>query len=386
MQDKLRFEVPWSHMDAAWMEHACRLAQLGRGTVDPNPMVGAVLVRDGICVGEGWHSRAGEPHAEVFAVEKAGELAHGSALYINLEPCIHVGRTPPCAPMLVEAGISRVLVGMVDPDPRVAGQGIAFLRDQGIDVLVAPPEWQVRCALENSRFAISTHYRRAAVTLKYAMSLDGKIATASGDSKWISSDESRERVHLERSLHQAILVGRATVQQDDPHLNVRGYTNARQPVRIVLDSRGSMSPNARMFDSAGGQVVVCTTPRSSSDWRKALTDRGGEVRVFECDSHGRVPLAELLSKLYERGLRSVLVEGGSEIHGSFVEQGLADRLLAFVCPLIVGGHKAHSAIGGLGAQTMADATRLKHLSIEAYGADQLVDGYFSDDWIPLESA
>jgi diaminohydroxyphosphoribosylaminopyrimidine deaminase / 5-amino-6-(5-phosphoribosylamino)uracil reductase len=386
MQDDLQYEYSWSAMDSAWMEHACRLAQLGRGTVDPNPMVGAVLVRDGICVGEGWHSRAGEPHAEVFAVEKAGELTQGSTLYVNLEPCIHVGRTPACAPMLLQAGVKQVMVGMVDPDPRVAGQGISFLREQGILVVVAPEEWQIRCALENSRFAISTHYRRAAVTLKYSMSLDGKIATASGDSKWISNEESRERVHLERSLHQAILVGRATVQRDDPHLNVRGFTNARQPVRIVLDSRGSVSPNARIFDSAGGPVVICTTPRSSEDWRKAILDRGADVRVFECDDSGRVPLPELLSRLHERGIRSVLVEGGSEIHGSFVQQGVADRLLAFVCPLIIGGHKAYPAVGGVGAKTVADAQSLQHLTTETYGPDVLFDGYFRDDWIRLESS
>ena len=371
----------WTPVDSGFLRRSLELAALGRGLADPNPFVGAVLVNDGRIVGEGWHRRAGEPHAEVLALEAAGQQALGSTLYINLEPCCHYGRTPPCVPRLLEAGVNRVVVGLIDPDRRVCGQGVASLRDQGVTVVLAPPEVQQECAFLNQFFLASQRHGRPFVTLKFAMTLDGKIATRTGQSQWITGEEARARVHQERALHQAILVGRGTVMADDPRLNVRGVSGSRQPLRVILDSLGRIAHGARLLSSPGGPVMFATTSRSSANWREGLRQRGAEVLEVEEDDEGRVSLRSLLHHLHRNGIRSVFAEGGGQLHGSLVDQALATRVLGFIAPRIIGGEAAPTPIAGLGAASMDQAQSLRHARGCAVGGDFLVEGYLDDSWL-----
>lgn len=357
------------------------LAAQGQGTADPNPLVGAVLVRDGEIVGEGWHQRAGEPHAEVFALEMAGANARGSTLYINLEPCCHYGRTPPCAPQLLQAGVARVVVGLVDPDPRVSGQGVKMLEEAGVEIVTPPEELLLDCAFLNQFFVASVRTGRPFVTLKYAISLDGKIATRTGHSQWITGEEARARVHQERSAHQAILVGRETVLRDDPHLNVRGFPGARQPLRIVLDSQGRLPDTARVLSSAGGAVLFATTAQSAHNWRESIKAKGAEIVIVEEDDEGRVSLRALLEYLNDQGIRSLFVEGGAQIHGAFLDQRLATRVISFIAPVIIGGAKALSPVGGVGADTMDVAQQLTYAKGGSVGGDFYIEGYLDDSWL-----
>ena len=371
----------WRSTDLDPLRRAMELAELGRGTADPNPLVGAVLMHEDRTVGEGWHQRAGEPHAEVLALQVAGEQARGATLYTNLEPCCHYGRTPPCVLRLLEAGVARVVTALVDPDPRVCGQGLTALREAGLEVVLAPSELALECAFQNRFFLASVSNGRPFVTLKYAMSLDGKLASRSGDSKWITGDEARLRVHQERALHQAIMVGRGTVEIDDPHLNVRGIVGARQPLRVVLDSLGRLPDSSRVLSSAGGAVLFATTARSASSWRDRLRRKGAEVLVLEEDDEGRVSLPEVLDYLHRNGIRSLLAEGGGQLHGSLIDLGLVTRVLGFIAPRILGGQSAPGPIGGCGAETMEQALPLRHVKGGSVGEDFLIEGYVDDSWL-----
>jgi len=328
-----------------------------------------VLVRDGQIVGEGYHRRAGGPHAEVVALRQAGEAARGATLYVTLEPCAHWGRTPPCADALIEAGVRRVVACTLDPNPRVDGRGFARLAAAGVEVVLARGELQRRARELNAAYEKHVTTGLPYVTVKLAMSLDGKIATASGDARWISSEASRAMVHRLRARHDAVMVGVGTVLADDPLLTARpgGRVRARQPLRIVVDSTARTPLSSRLVASVGpdAPVLVATTPRAPAERLERLRERGVEVTVLPETADGRVDLGALMAELGQRGVLAVLVEGGGNLTASLVASGMVDRMLVFVAPVIVGGATAPTPVGGVGAARLADAWRVARWSVHA---------------------
>lgn len=369
------------------MSRALELARMAEGRTSPNPMVGAVLTRDGRVVGEGYHHYAGGPHAEVEALRAAGDLARGATMYVTLEPCAHHGRTPPCADALIAAAVAEVFIAVGDPDPRVDGRGQALLEAAGIVVYRGPCEADARKL--NRAYFKHAATGRPLVTVKFAMSLDGRIATRGGDSRWISNELSRRRVHELRSVTDAILVGAGTMVADDPLLTARlgndgdGGVNApdasgseiRNPTRFIVDSRGRVPTSARAFDpSLPGATVVVTTAAAPEVHRAALKARGVEVLVMPATPNARVSLPDLLDEIGRRGSLTLLVEGGAEINGAFLSAGLADRVWAFIAPAIFGGAGAPGPVGGTGVDRVSDAIRLTHIETEMLESDMWVRG------------
>jgi len=358
------------------MRRALELAARADHQTSPNPMVGAIVLdRTGEFAGEGYHARAGEAHAERLALERAGERARGGTLYVTLEPCSHEGRTPPCADAVVAAGVRRVVVAMEDPDRRVAGTGLDKLRHAGIEVEVGLEE---KAARRLNRFYVKHRSTGLPwVTARFAASLDGKIATASGESRWITSEAARRESHRLRQEHDAILVGAGTVASDDPELTNRLPNASRQPLRVVVDSTLRTPATAKVL--AGQQhapTLVVTTERASKDALKAIKATGAEVVMTEeaAGTEHRVDLNQLLRLLGDRGILSLLVEGGAEVNGAFFDEHLVDGVVAFVAPIVIGGSKAPGAVGGQGARRLKDAFRLNNLEIERIGDDLMVSG------------
>lgn len=363
--------------DVIHLRRALRLAARGRYRTSPNPMVGAVLVRDGEIVGEGFHTVVGGPHAEAEALASAaGTSTTGATLYVTLEPCNHHGRTPPCSELVVASGVRRVVACHRDPDPRVAGGGFARLRAAGIEVeegLLA--EEAVRL---NWRFLTAMVERRPAVTLKWAMSMDGRIATASGESQWISSPGGRDWGLDAREEHDAILIGSGTMMADDPRLDRRRGRADGTILRVVLDRRLRTPPTARLWDRPG-DVVIYTEPTVAkglqspvplAERRRALVDRGAEVVELEC-----VEPAAVLADLYQRRVQSVLVEGGGTVASAFVEAGLFDRVIVDMAPMLIGGAEALGPLGGAGIRKLNDAPRLAALKFGHRGGDLVIEGF-----------
>jgi diaminohydroxyphosphoribosylaminopyrimidine deaminase / 5-amino-6-(5-phosphoribosylamino)uracil reductase len=343
--------------------------------VSPNPMVGAVVARGGEVVGQGWHREHGGPHAEVEALAEAGERARGATLYVTLEPCAHHGNTPPCADAVVAAGIAKVVACHGDPDPRTAGAGFDRLRGAGIEVEVGGLPRLAEKAVElNLHFLVSVVLGRPAVTLKWAMSLDGKIATVAGESQWISSPEGRRWALEQRQCHDAILVGSGTALADDPRLDRRirpGKDAADRPiVRVLLDRRLRLPPTARMLENveSGGPVLLYTEDRSER--RGALEAAGAEVVTLE-----RVDPPAVLADLHRRGLRSVLVEGGGEVTAAFVAAGTFDRVAVDCAPVLLGGEEALGPVRGAGTARLDLAPRLERLRARRRGPDLILTGY-----------
>jgi diaminohydroxyphosphoribosylaminopyrimidine deaminase/5-amino-6-(5-phosphoribosylamino)uracil reductase len=351
-------------LDLHWAARALELALRADYRTSPNPMVGAVVLdAAGNLAGEGYHRQAGQPHAEQEALAAAGDQARGGTLYVNLEPCTHSHRTPSCVEAIVLAGVSRVVICMTDPDERVRGGGVAKLEAAGIEVVVGVHEDR---AMRLNEFYVKHRLTgRPFVSAKFAMSLDGKIATRTGDSHWITGAESRLHGHRLRHIHDAILVGIGTVIADDPELTSRlELEDPRQPLRVVLDSRLRTRMSAKVV---GPRTIIATT-------------RGGrvgtaEVLVLPATPDGRVPLAPLLDELGKRGILSVLVEGGSEVHGSFFAAGLVDKVHAYVAPRLIGGRGALGAVGGVGIERLVEAVPLRDLDATRLGADILITGY-----------
>ena len=358
------------------MKRALDLARRGKGRTSPNPLVGAVIVKAGQVVGEGYHQKAGTPHAEIHALNIAGANAKGATLYTNLEPCCHWGRTPPCTEAVIQANIAQVYIAEVDPNPNVAGKGIRQLQAAGITVHVG------LCAEEAARLnEIHTKYIQTGkpfVILKTAMSLDGKIATASGESQWITAEGSRQCGHEIRDTVDAILVGIGTVIRDNPALTTRLRHRAGQDaIRIVLDSRGRTSTKARIFnpESSAG-VIVAVTPDAPPQNIEALRTAGAEVIIVP-EVHGKVSFKHLMEVLGEREITSVLIEGGGEINASAVAAGVVDKVMCFVAPKLIGGRKAPGPIGGDGVPSLRDVPRLQRISITPISdsEDFLIEGY-----------
>jgi len=354
------------------MARALALADQALGTTSPNPAVGCVIVRDGVVVGEGLTQPPGQAHAEVVALQAAGEHARGATAYVTLEPCSHHGRTPPCANALIEAGVSRVVYAIDDPDERVAGRGAAMLRAAGIEVE------QGDGAAESARLleAYLKHRRTGLpfVICKYAATLDGRLGAGSGDSRWVSGPETLKWAHAGRTKLDAIMVGSSTVVIDNPQLTARpdGVPAQRQLLRVVADSSGRISPQARVLDGAAKTLVV-TTERSSETWRRGIEATGHEVLVGPSGADGRVSLPDLLSTLGRRGALSLLVEGGGVLHGSFFDQRLVDKVTIVIAPMVLGA--GAMAVEGRNAPYMRDAVHLRDLTVERLGEDTLYTGY-----------
>jgi diaminohydroxyphosphoribosylaminopyrimidine deaminase/5-amino-6-(5-phosphoribosylamino)uracil reductase len=359
------------------MAEALRLGRLRKGRTAPNPAVGGVLVAGKGIVGRGYHRRAGEAHAEIVALGDAGARARGATLYVTLEPCVTAGRTPPCVPQIVAAGVGRVVIGTLDPHPRVAGRGAAALRRAGVKVAVGVREREARHLIEDYAKALVTG--RPWVTAKFAASLDGKIATRIGQAEWISGPEARRYAHRLRAEHAAVAVGAGTLRADDPRLTVRlnGQTAAGGPVRLIIASRGIVPAAAALWESPDPPVWVACTRRASRTALQRLTRRRAEIIMCRED-RGRVALPDLLEKLCGRGITSVLVEGGEELHGAFFDGGLVDRLVAAVAPVVIGGRRAKTAVGGEGVARVGEAYELREVKRRRLGADVVVDGYLTE--------
>lgn len=347
------------------------------GRTSPNPAVGAVVVRDGQIVGEGATQPAGGPHAEAVALAMAGEAARGATLYATLEPCSHHGRTPPCTEAIIAAGIARVHCAVLDPNPIVMGNGRRNLEESGIEVIPGGGIWAGEAEQLNEAFFHWIKCRRPFVIAKWAMSLDGRIATGTGDSRWISGARSRSWVHELRNVVDAILVGSGTVLADDPSLTTRlDRPGVQHPLRVILDARGRTPLSARLVSGGlPGRTLVATTAAASESWRRAVAGRGAEVVVLPLGATGGVELDALLRILGLRDVISLLVEGGSTVLGSFVDARLVNKYHVFVAPLVIGGAGAPSPVGGAGADQLIRAARLRSGRIDHLDGDLLFTGY-----------
>jgi diaminohydroxyphosphoribosylaminopyrimidine deaminase/5-amino-6-(5-phosphoribosylamino)uracil reductase len=355
--------------DEFYMKTALRLARKGEGRTSPNPMVGAVIVRGNRIIGQGYHREYGGKHAEIRAIESAFGNIRGATFYITLEPCGHFGKTPPCLDRILEANPSRVVVGSADPNPRVAGKTVRSLRRHGIEVTTGILEKECRALNEVFFKYMTTGY--PFVTVKYAQTLDGRIATRSGHSRWISSPPSLKLAHRLRSLHDSILVGAGTVLKDDPELTCR-LVKGRNPRRVIVDSSLEIPLSSRiLLDQDRAKTMIFTTASDHREKLKILSDRGVDIRVVEGDQSGRINLRELLRALGQEGISSVLVEGGSRIITSFLKARLADRLVIITAPKIIG--KGIEAVGDLGIDDLDRAVRLEIKKIIRKGDDIVLD-------------
>ena len=360
---------PFSPADTALMTEALVLAERALGLTSPNPTVGCVVAKGGEVVGRGFHPKPGEPHAEVFALREAGERARGADLYVTLEPCSHYGRTPPCTEAIKAAGIGRVVCAMVDPDPRVSGRGIEILRQAGVTVDVGLLEDDARRLNEQY-----VHHRltgRPWVTVKWAQTLDGRIATSSGHSRWVTGEEARREGHVLRSRHDAVLVGIGTALADDPRLDVRlDDREVKQPWHVVLDSRLRLPVDARLI--APGKTIVFCEEDATADSRKALADAGVEVVAVPSALGAGLDVSAVLAELAKKDFLGVYVEGGPTVVTSFLRARLANRVVAFVAPKILG--EGTASVGDLRASTMADALALAEVTVRQVGDDVCVSG------------
>lgn len=358
------------------MEQALSLARLALGQVSPNPAVGAVIIKDGIIVGQGYTQPPGSAHAEVVALQQAGEASRGAIMYVTLEPCCHQGRTPPCTRAIIDRGLAEVHIAMLDPNPIVSGKGRAELESAGIKTYLGEDTDAAGEIVEAyAKFIITG---QPFVTAKFAMSLDGKIATRTGDSKWISDETSRRYVHNMRYQADVIMAGVNTLLADDSRLTVRigagrGGTAHRQPLRLVVDSHGRTPPTARVFNEPG-RTLVAIGPVVAENKRAALKAAGAELLEMPLDD-GRVDLAQLFNALGKRQVTSVLVESGGTLLGSLFDRRLVDKVVAFIAPIIIGGKTALTPVAGQGVATIAEAVRLKHCRVTTIGEDIMLSGY-----------
>jgi diaminohydroxyphosphoribosylaminopyrimidine deaminase/5-amino-6-(5-phosphoribosylamino)uracil reductase len=353
--------------DRAMMRRCLELARTALGRTAPNPLVGSVVVQGGQIVGEGFHPGAGQPHAEVFALKAAGDRARGATLYVNLEPCNHYGRTPPCSEAVIAAGIARVVIGMVDPNPLVAGGGIARLREAGLEVVVGVEE--AACQELNEAFAHRIVHKCAFGILKYAMTLDGKIATTRGHSAWISNPQARAEVHLLRAACDAVIVGGNTVRRDNPHLTSH-QSDRHNPLRVVMSRTLELPTTAHLWQAATAPTLVLTEIGANPDLQRYLKQQG--VDVVELPT---LSPASAIAHLTERGFLSVLWECGGTLAAQAIAQGAVQKVLAFIAPKIVGGQSAPSPVGDLGFTTMNEAISLERVRWRAIGSDLLLEGY-----------
>lgn len=369
-----------SALDATYMDEALQLGASALGRTAPNPAVGAVVVNNTRIVGRGWTQPAGQAHAEIEALREAGEKARDASLYVTLEPCCHYGRTPPCVDAIIRAGINHCVVAVHDASFAVAGKGIARLQEAGINVEVGLREAE---AIElHAGFFTRVRLGRPLVRAKYAMSLDGRIATQTGNSKWITGLIARRYAHVLRDQADAIVVGSGTVRSDNPSLTTRlpeeftGADGVHHPLRIVLDGRGTTSPSARVYcEDLPGHTLVATTRLAPRGWLDDLAGQGVDHLV--CGEGPAVDIERLLQILGQRGMNEVLLEGGGRILGAFFDAGLVDRVAAFIAPVVIGGSTAPGPVGGTGVERVAEAWRIEKLRTRVLGNDLLMEGTVS---------
>ncbi|WP_013323941.1 bifunctional diaminohydroxyphosphoribosylaminopyrimidine deaminase/5-amino-6-(5-phosphoribosylamino)uracil reductase RibD [Gloeothece verrucosa] len=360
-------EFQASAFDREMMQRCITLARKALGATSPNPMVGAVIVREQEIVGEGFHPGAGQPHAEVFALSVAAEKAKGATIYINLEPCNHYGRTPPCTEALIKAGIAKVMVGMIDPDPRVSGKGIERLTEAGIEVVAGIEE--EACRRLNEGFIHRVLYQRPFGILKYAMTLDGKIAATSGHSAWVTGEASRRIVHQLRAACDAVIIGGNTVRQDNPHLTTHGVSS-HNPLRVVMSRSLNLPLEANLWETDKVPTVVFTEEGINPPLQKQLLKRKVEVIELEV-----LTPTQVMQHLYQRGFCSVLWECGGTLAASAITEGMVQKVMAFIAPKIIGGESAPSPVGDLGLDKMSNALQLQRVALQRVDNDFVIEGY-----------
>lgn len=362
--------------DEKYMRLAMQLAGNAIGRTSPNPLVGAVIVKDNRVVGCGWHRKAGTPHAEVHALNQAGELAQGADVYVTLEPCAHYGKTPPCAKALVEAKVKNVYGGLLDVNPKVAGKGFKILEDAGIHVEYGFLQDELR--KQNEVFFKWIEHKKPFVVLKAAMTLDGKIATATGQSKWITNETSRAYGYKLRDIYDGIMVGINTVIEDNPMLTAR-VDGGKNPIRIVVDSSLRIDINANVVQDKSAKTIIATTDKADKDKILKLQAQDVDVIVVDKDENDKVDIEKLLDILGQQNICSILVEGGATLSGSFVARKLVDKVYFFIAPKIVGGKEAKTPVAGTGILNLQEALALKDIQIEKLEEDILIIGRVDKD-------
>lgn len=362
--------------DEKYMRLAMQLAGNAIGRTSPNPLVGAVIVKDNRVVGCGWHRKAGTPHAEVHALNQAGELAQGADVYVTLEPCAHYGKTPPCAKALVEAKVKNVYGGLLDVNPKVAGKGFKILEDAGIHVEYGFLQDELR--KQNEVFFKWIEHKKPFVVLKTAMTLDGKIATATGQSKWITNETSRAYGYKLRDIYDGIMVGINTVIEDNPMLTAR-VDGGKNPIRIVVDSSLRIDINANVVQDKSAKTIVATTDKADKDKILKLQAQDVDVIVVDKDKNDKVDIEKLLDILGQQNICSILVEGGATLSGSFVAKKLVDKVYFFIAPKIIGGKEAKTPVAGTGILNLQEALALKDIQIEKLEEDILIIGRVDKD-------
>nr|CRH07799.1 bifunctional: diaminohydroxyphosphoribosylaminopyrimidine deaminase (N-terminal); 5-amino-6-(5-phosphoribosylamino) uracil reductase [Candidatus Magnetococcus massalia] len=370
--------TPEQIVDQAFMDQALRLAARGLGRTRPNPAVGCVIVRDGVVVGKGWHRKAGGPHAEVEALRMAKGAAHGATAYVTLEPCSHHGRTPPCCDGLIKAGIRRVVAAMEDPNPQVSGQGFHRMKQAGIEVVAGVREVEAQRLIRP--FVTRMLHNRPMVTLKSASSLDGKTATREKHSQWITGTTARRRGHQLRNVHDVILTGIGTVLEDNPRMTCR-LKGGRDPIRVVVDSTLKLASDAAVINPhSDAPLWIATTHRTAETQGTRFADIEG-VEIIPCsdDDAGRVDLIDLMKKLAEKEITSVLAEAGGRLSGSLLDHKLVDRVALFMAPMLIGGREAFGILDGLGVGQIGEAPRLSQMDVQNLDGDLLIEGCLTYD-------
>lgn len=362
--------------DEKYMRLAMQLAGNAIGRTSPNPLVGAVIVKDNRVVGCGWHRKAGTPHAEVHALNQAGELAQGADVYVTLEPCAHYGKTPPCAKALVEAKVKNVYGGLLDVNPKVAGKGFKILEDAGIHVEYGFLQDELR--KQNEVFFKWIEHKKPFIVLKAAMTLDGKIATATGQSKWITNEISRAYGYKLRDIYDGIMVGINTVIEDNPMLTAR-VDGGKNPIRIVVDSSLRIDINANVVQDKSAKTIIATTDKADKDKILKLQAQDVDVIVVDKDENDKVDIEKLLDILGQQNICSILVEGGATLSGSFVAKKLVDKVYFFIAPKIIGGKEAKTPVAGTGILNLQEALTLKDIQIEKLEEDILIIGRVDKD-------
>lgn len=362
--------------DEKYMRLAMQLAGNAIGRTSPNPLVGAVIVKDNRVVGCGWHRKAGTPHAEVHALNQAGELAQGADVYVTLEPCAHYGKTPPCSKALVEAKVKNVYGGLLDVNPKVAGKGFKILEDAGIHVEYGFLQDELR--KQNEVFFKWIEHKKPFIVLKAAMTLDGKIATATGQSKWITNETSRAYGYKLRDIYDGIMVGINTVIEDNPMLTAR-VDGGKNPIRIVVDSSLKIDINANVVQDKSAKTIIATTDKANKDKILKLQAQDVDVIVVDKDENDKVDIEKLLDILGQQNICSILVEGGATLSGSFVAKKLVDKVYFFIAPKIIGGKEAKTPVAGTGILNLQEALALKDIQIEKLEEDVLIIGRVDKD-------
>lgn len=354
-----------------YMNLAMKLALKAKGKTCPNPMVGALVVKGERILGKGFHAKAGLPHAEIIALDEAGKNSKGATLYVTLEPCMHFGRTAPCVDRIIRSRVKEVIVGMIDPNPINNGKGIAILKQHGVKVSVGFLEDKL--TRMNEFFIKNISKRMPFVMVKVAESLDGRIATRTGDSKWITSDKSRGFAHRIRQDFDAIMVGVNTVLRDNPKLDA--WFTKKQPIKIIVDSQLSTPQDSNIFSPGASVIIVTLSTKSGQETenRKILVDKAKVLEVKE--KSGQINLKDMFKKLFQMGIRSILVEGGGTLNGSLFDEGLVDKVMFFISPKIIGGKEAIGSVMGQGIARVERSVRIKDLKLRRFGEDILVEGY-----------